>query len=212
MKEFNWEGFRNGEFVVSCDTEEKAKDFVKEAYEKGVRWMFPDKNKTNWCFYKENTCYYGQSGLTFGDIDNCNETIIEWRNNDMKNFREVIRDIKEGEIWENEKCEIFIDKENDGVSIKKKEGHFYCEEICISNKNKFKLKQQPVTFEEVLNSDKMCKVEHELIDKNEIYSKMDGFTRDGYTLITNLFKSMSDHLYTEEFREVIKNGKWYLEP
>lgn len=127
----------------------------------------------------------------------------------MKNFREVIRDIKEGEVWESKNRTIRVKYGN--ITIENKTG-FETKTNVFDENVKYELKQQPVTFEEVLNSNKMCKVEHELIDKSEIYSKMDGFTCDGYALITNLFKSMSTHLSTIGFREVIKSGKWYLEP
>lgn len=30
MKEFNWEGFKNGEFAVRCNAERRAKEFVKK--------------------------------------------------------------------------------------------------------------------------------------------------------------------------------------
>ena len=202
MKEFNWEGFRSGKFAVHCDTEEKAKDFIREAHKNGIKWAHAECGFTFWCFNKINTCYYGGEELTYGHINNCDIKIIEWRSDNMKNFREVIRDIKEGEVWENEIFEII--KVGNGIEINlKNEPCVAIQGVFLGDNRKFKLKQQPVTLEEVLNSDKRCKVEHELL-KDKYYSLYDEFD---FILV-----EISSNFKTKETKEIIKNGKWYLEP
>ena len=37
---FDWEGFKSGKFAVHCDTEEKAREFLKECDGNGIRWGF----------------------------------------------------------------------------------------------------------------------------------------------------------------------------
>ena len=54
---FNWEDFKSGKIGVHCDTEDKAKDFVKECYEHGIKWEFSKENETHWKQYKEDTTY-----------------------------------------------------------------------------------------------------------------------------------------------------------
>lgn len=203
MKEFNWEGFRSGKFAVSCDTEEKAKDFIREAHKNGIKWAHAECGFTFWCFNKINTCYYGGEKLTYGHISHCDIKIIEWRNDNMKNFREVIRDIKEGEVWENKN--FLIELNENEIEIRHKKG-FDCDTIgIIFNDNRlFSLKQQPVTFEEVLNSDKRCRVEYAFDNGIEVETEYDDFD-----IITC---ELSTDFEAEQLKEIIKNGKWYLEP
>ncbi|HBJ1682552.1 TPA: hypothetical protein LA747_003482 [Clostridium botulinum] len=55
--EFNWEGFKNNEFVVLCDTEEKAEDFLKECYKRGMYWA-SSKTTALFKYCEDNdTCY-----------------------------------------------------------------------------------------------------------------------------------------------------------
>lgn len=118
----------------------------------------------------------------------------------MKNFREVIRDIKEGEVWESKNRTIRVKYGN--ITIENKTG-FKTKTNVFDENVKYELKQQPVTFEEVLNSDKWCKVEHELL-RDDYYKKYDRLDILMYN-ITMTFKP-------DELKSIIKNGKWYLEP
>lgn len=69
---FDWDGFKQGKFAVHCDTEEKAKAFLKECDEHGIVWCtetkISDQKESRWDIYKQNTSYgcdsYG--GLMFG--------------------------------------------------------------------------------------------------------------------------------------------------
>ena len=55
MKNFNWEDFKNGKIAVHCDTEEKAKDFLKECEKQEIKWVCGDKatHNTRYKRYKE---------------------------------------------------------------------------------------------------------------------------------------------------------------
>jgi len=85
----------------------------------------------------------------------------------------------------------------------------------------WKLVKRAVTFEEVLNSNKKCRVEHELIDSgldDEITSNDNVTLEDYQTLkegnymeLHNLISVLPWILSNEEFKQVLKEGKWYLE-
>ncbi|ENJ9653528.1 hypothetical protein AB2T14_001136 [Clostridium botulinum] len=54
---FDWEGFKNNEFAVLCDTQEKAEDFIKQCHINRMHWFNGDKEETFWNECKEETCY-----------------------------------------------------------------------------------------------------------------------------------------------------------
>jgi hypothetical protein len=56
---FDWDEFKQGKFAVHCDTEDKAKAFLKECDEQGIKWCSGEKagERTSWKHYKENTHY-----------------------------------------------------------------------------------------------------------------------------------------------------------
>uniref|UniRef100_UPI000A911BFE hypothetical protein n=1 Tax=Clostridium sp. ATCC 25772 TaxID=1676991 RepID=UPI000A911BFE len=91
----------------------------------------------------------------------------------------------------------------------------------INLASEWELARNPVTFEEVLNSNKKCRVEHELIDSgldDEITSNDNVTLEDYQTLkegnymeLHNLISVLPWILSNEEFKQVIKEGKWYLE-
>lgn len=55
---FDWDRFKNGEIAVHCDTEEKAKHFLKECDKQGIMWSINRANHhTNYDVYYETTCY-----------------------------------------------------------------------------------------------------------------------------------------------------------
>ena len=71
---FDWEAFKAGKFAVHCDTEEKAKAFLKECDEQGMKWNAGRNPNayTNWNYYKEKTLYstHGSSNsLCYHDIN-----------------------------------------------------------------------------------------------------------------------------------------------
>lgn len=106
-------------------------------------------------------------------------------------------------------------------------GYITWEQGCLlaimedTQEYEWELIQEPVTFEEVLNSDKKCKVEHKLIDLNlldEIHSDDNTTLNDFENLrdeefmnFHNLLSVLPWILNNKEFKTVIKEGKWYLE-
>ena len=85
---FNWEDFKNGKIAVHCDTEEKAKDFVKECYKYGIKWLCEaNDDATFWKKYENDTFYFGGFNLHMANIsilsygnyaDVEDETVFEW--------------------------------------------------------------------------------------------------------------------------------------
>lgn len=64
-------------------------------------------------------------------------------------------------------------------------------------------KDVPVSFIDVVNSNKKCRVEHELVE-NDIYEKE-------YHELKEVIGVMTAWYSTEELKRVIREGKWYLE-
>lgn len=64
-KPFDWDGFKQGKFAVHCDTEEKAKAFLRECDEQGIEWCGGDKasSRTNWNGYKGEILYFGYGNI-----------------------------------------------------------------------------------------------------------------------------------------------------
>lgn len=93
MKEFNWNKFVSGKVAVSCDTKEKAEDFINKCKEKGFTWCGGAKllDSHHWDWYRELLCYsyhhYDdvrlsyKSGLTHSSVEwfrEENYKIIKW--------------------------------------------------------------------------------------------------------------------------------------
>lgn len=137
MKNFNWEKFKKGEIVIHCDTEEKAKDFLKECnyknarYNKGVYYKGNDSlpDYKSWNNYEKDTCYqydlpYKMSCRHLDCYKNKNNyKIIEWKIdenfsiNDIKPFYLVelmndelylVCEIQEGIILKNDDRFLFL--------------------------------------------------------------------------------------------------------
>lgn len=69
---FDWDAFKQGKIVVHCDTEEKAKAFLRECEEEGLKWYGGDKPTyfATWEDDKEKTCYrHDCKGLVYASID-----------------------------------------------------------------------------------------------------------------------------------------------
>ena len=67
MKEFNWVGFKKGEFHVYCETQEDSKDFLQECEKEG---MYGQKIKTNQIFGKRGI-YYSVKTFMFFMVNLC---------------------------------------------------------------------------------------------------------------------------------------------
>ena len=63
---FDWEAFETQKIAVHCDTEEKAKAFLKECHNRGLTWCGGRDllNHRNWDVYHGETCY--TSKVSFG--------------------------------------------------------------------------------------------------------------------------------------------------
>lgn len=82
-----------------------------------------------------------------------------------KTFREVIADIKEGEVWE---CgHILITKSNDGIELK---GMSSCSSYFTDDNKIFKLQRKQYTFEEAFKAYEEGK-EIQSISSDKIYQK-----------------------------------------
>ena len=207
---FDWDRFKKGEIAVHCDTEEKAKDFLKECKNRNINWCTGrDVTKRNyWEEYKEDTCYCcfdGDSKLGYGGCEFCiseGKEIIKWEVKEMKEltFKEVIANIKEGEVWEStysivSKLENRIDIEVNGN----------CKSIGIGDTVKFKLRRKEYTFEEAFKAYEEGK---EVESGSYKYKKCNG--ADCFKLI----RSIKDEwikcedgfeIHLDEIR-----GKWYI--
>lgn len=78
--------------------------------------------------------------------------------------------------------------------------------------NEYIIPQEPVTFMDCVNSDKLVRVEHELT--NNLHSVLfyyKEFKNGEYIPFGHLMFYLSSDLNGEELRTVIEEGKWYLE-
>lgn len=222
MKSFNWEDFKNGKVAVNCDTKEKAKDFLKECDKQKIKWPSGENasDQTIWKAYKNQTvygCFLGvlvyKSVIYFKNID---ITIIEWEIDKMDNkikeltFKEVIANIKEGEVWESgQSC--FQLKEisclEGGINFKF-EGVFVDEtdsrinvDTGISNWQTFKLQRKQYTFEEAFKAYEEGKeiegISHKY-KKNHNADKY--FFKDAGVWVENFSGFSADEI----------RGKWYI--
>lgn len=76
-------------------------------------------------------------------------------------------------------------------------------------------KQMSVSFMEVVNSERDCRVEHSLLDivipTEEDNSYYYEFNNKGYLPLNCLLHILGGHLGVRKVKEVILEGKWYLE-
>lgn len=122
------------------------------------------------------------------------EKIEEKENSNMKEltFREVIANIKEGEVWESEMFEIYLDNKTSELILKDKIGCFNCREIGIKKEKKFfKLKRPQYTFQEAFKAFEEGK-EIESCESGDIYNATEEGVKNGI-------------FYGYEIQ-----GKWYI--
>lgn len=199
---FDWDRFKNGKIAVHCDTEEKAKHFLKECDKQGIMWSIDRANHhTNYDVYYETTCYrtMGEK-LTYCDIEHFKRKgikIIKWEVKEIeKTFREVIADIKEGQAWDDGSMEIRKEKGEIVIEFEYAVNRAYFDEVA-----RFKLQRKEYTFEEAFKAYEegkeieSCKYKYKKIKgKDMCYLKEGKRWIEGYPA----FK-------LEEIR-----GKWYI--
>lgn len=159
MKNFNWEEFKNGEIAVHCDTEEKANNFLNECDKQGIAWTDGDKTTeiNCWLLYKKNTsyvCSFEKSKLEFGFLEYNKDKgleIIKWEIDKMKEltFKEVIANIKEGEVWESTVKTVSLINGAINIERKNKIETYY---IYIKESELFKLQRKEYTFQEAFKA------------------------------------------------------------
>jgi hypothetical protein len=80
--------------------------------------------------------------------------------------------------------------------------------------------QQPVNFMQVIESDKRCRVEHEIMhnlskqtycNENAIKDDVNDMLDGKYMSLDKILSALSWKLGADELSAVIKKGKWYLE-
>lgn len=117
-----------------------------------------------------------------------------------KTFREVIADIKEGEVWESH-CKKIIGFKDGDFEIRSNDGHKFGNAVSIRSANKYRLKRKEYTFEEAFKAFEEGK-EIESRYNQYKYKKIDGV--DAYSKTGNdLYKA--DSFGINEIR-----GKWYI--
>lgn len=157
---FDWDRFKNGKIAVHCDTEEKANDFLKECNKQGITWTDGDKTTeiNCWFWYEKDTSYAcrdGKSKLTFEFLKHYKDKgleIIKWEIDKMKEltFKEVIANIKEGEVWESE--EKIIQKISCAIVIGLKDKENIGSEMGFLDNVKYKLQRKEYTFQEAFKA------------------------------------------------------------
>jgi hypothetical protein len=120
---------------------------------------------------------------------------------------EILKEENRGKKVKDNKNIIYLVDENCvGNCILVKENEFVAPrftQIEMMNLD-FEFIQQLATFEEVLNSDKKCRVEHKLTAE---YSNLEGFM-----YLDILLSFISHYFEDEECKKIFKEAKWYLEP
>ncbi|NFF69451.1 hypothetical protein FDF69_20185 [Clostridium sporogenes] len=163
---FDWEGFKNNDFAVLCDTEEKAKDFLKECYKRGLSWS-DGKSAENYIYYKGydtcytynfNNCEHLQYSSKSFYLDN-GYKVIEWEIDKMDYDREYnIVEIMEfpEEIKIKNQYNMFYKISNNDLYYKEDENKWIKSDISLRNilNMKFKLikKDKKVSFEEAIQA------------------------------------------------------------
>ncbi|NFH48127.1 hypothetical protein FC976_13075 [Clostridium sporogenes] len=218
--EFDWEGFKNNKFVVLCDTEEKAKDFLKECDKRGLSWS-DGKSAENYIYYKDydtcytynfNNCEHLQYSSKSFYLDN-GYKIIEW---EIENKIDYDREYNIMEIMEFPENTNFV-RVSDDLLLKigcSNNGeckilinicaNIECKLSDIWTKSKFKIvkKDKKVTFQEAIQAygkDIYCIWGNDNNEKHVSNYKI----RNKWDEILDF---NNDYLSPEE----IINGEWYI--
>jgi hypothetical protein len=96
------------------------------------------------------------------------------------------------------KSHIEVDNTNSPLKNKELGNSVFTQEECL-----FEIIKQSVTFDDVLKSDKKCRVEHESI-------KVDTML-DTYKDFNTVMAILSSWYSEEKLKSIIREGRWYLE-
>lgn len=211
---FDWDRFKNGKIAVHCDTEEKANDFLKECNKQGITWTDGDKTTeiNCWFWHEKNTsyaCSCGKSKLVFDFLEYHKDKgleIIKWEIDKMKEltFKEVIANIKEGQIWESD-IKIIKCSNNGNISVRSK-SDINSQIMNFNKDNLYKLKREEYTFQEAFKAYEEGKEIENIVTKYKFKKSNDGMIkitqRSGNITLTN---ESSVFVTIDEIR-----GKWYI--
>lgn len=117
-----------------------------------------------------------------------------------KTFREVIADIKEGEVWESH-CKKIIGFKDGDFEIRNNDGHKFGNAVSIRSANKYRLKRKEYSFEEVFKAYEEGKEIESRYSKYK-YKKINGV--DLYSKFENVLCD-ADSFGINEIRD-----KWYI--
>lgn len=216
MKNFNWEEFKKGNIAVHCDTEAKAKDFLKECDKNDIKWETGEHTheSTEWNEHKKETSYsHYIKGIVIARLG-LNKAqgykIIEWEIEDMKELKslEVIANIEEGQAYKctrkNARVKAIKRKTVDNKDVIE----FLVAEKCgyssfaIEVDDIFTLHRKEYTFQEAFKAYEEGK-EIESVYSGCRYKKEKGKGKDTFMYLADWMEF--DSIELEEIR-----GKWYI--
>lgn len=215
MKNFNWEAFKRGDIAVHCNTEEKAKDFLKECDKNDIKWETGEYTHefTEWNKHKKETSYSNYiKGIVIArlDLDKARGyKIIKWEIDGMKEltFTEVMANIKEGQVWECTREDARLKKihiEKGSINFIYKDG-LGMEVFGVKETDTFILQRKEYTFQEAFKAYEEGK-EIESVYSRCRYKKGKGKDTFMYLADWMEFDWMEfDSIDLEEIR-----GKWYI--
>lgn len=206
---FDWDRFKSGEIAVHCDTEEKANYFLRECEREDIIWSGGDKatHHNNYSVHYEETCYFCRSKkITYCDREYFNKKrieIIKWKVKEMKEltFKEVIANIKEGEVWESN-CKRIIGLSCGAIKICNKYKGNFGTSVLISSSNIYKLQRKECTFDEAF---KVYEEGKEIESKESGYKFKKIDEVDKYSAYKDNWIVNVDGFEIDEIR-----NKWYI--
>ena len=119
---------------------------------------------------------------------------------ESKGFKEVVANIKEGEIWENENFILMLTYDKK-IRITHKEGFDNCVAIYIDVNSKFKLKREEYTFAEAFKAYEEGKEIESLESK---YKYIEGYSISK----CGEYEELSPYENVFSINEI--RGKWYI--
>lgn len=214
--QINWDEFYNGRVAIYCKSKEDLIDFLTSAHKTGAYWVKEDQGLNNliesvldvWSTTSYDICFstLGTPKIVYASKDyytlNKNKKIVHWKSlKNKKTLVEAIDSIYKDETYDSPTVTIKCDMWGEIIITPKEKSEDGTIKI-MGDVPMFTKVEKPVDFEEVLVSDKNCRVEHELIT-HPLYKKYCEFS----LLLSRIVNEWED----DEVKDIIKNGKWYLE-
>lgn len=205
MKNFDWNGFKDGNFEVKCNTREEMNDFLSQCEERGYLWVSGVK-PTQLDYYCEGMVMYfygGKRELTYRIVNVNDMDYVTWvvkvveestTQKEWLKWREVFTNIQEGEtyVWG-----IYSISLNNGRIIIGREGH----DIFFDDKFLFTKKQETVDFNVV----------YQALKEGKIIQSVDSgfyFKIEGVLLLQGNSKETINQDASFEFEEI--EGQWLI--